>query len=221
VFLLLSSCSSIATDEASSSDGVTPPSPKRINLADLRTSVLALSDLPGVGWQISDRAVTIGQSDGRQWQPRECGTRLNDLFDSTLAPSNDDFVSITFEQSSGNEITQNIARRDKPLSITEIADSFTSLIADCPSLTSESITLTLAPVDVADAAGIKINYAVAEKIFTLTIIYSQVGSYLLGLTHTGIFVTTAELQRLVDRANAKLGIALDEAPSINDGIASA
>ena len=228
--LLLAGCatSDTATPEqtaaTSSPQTSEPVEEKRIALEDLRGALISEADLPGSGWTLAENAVTIGQSDGRQWQPAECGDRFTTLFDETLAPPNDDFVTVTFERADTDAlriVTENIARWDQDIDIAAIDDDFTSLIQECGVLTSDPLALTLSPITIDDAAAIRIAYGAGALSFNLDIAYAQVGTYLVGVTNTGIATTDTELVDLLAKATSALTTTIETAEAIPAGVTPA
>lgn len=212
------------TAATSSSQTSEPVEEKRIALEDLRSALISDTDLPGGGWTLAENAVTIGQSDGRQWQPAECGDRFTTLFDETLAPPNDDFVTVTFERADTDAlriVTENIARWDQTIDIASIDDDFTSLIQECGVLTSDPLALTLSPITIDDAAAIRIAYGAGALSFNLDIAYAQVGTYLVGVTNTGIATTDTELADLLAKATAALTSTIETAEAIPPGVTPA
>jgi hypothetical protein len=197
---------------------------KRIAVEDLRSALITDADLPDDGWRLSDKPITIGQSDGRTWLPKACGDRFTEIFDTDLAPPTEDFVTITYERPDANDfrvVTENISGWRKAPDIAAVNTDFQSLIRECATLTSDQVSLTLAPLDIRDAAAIRITYGAAVLNFNLDIAYAPVGPYLVGITNTGVATTNAELSDLLDRAVQKLRSTLETAPAMPDGVTPA
>lgn len=224
--LVLTGCANTTTSAPESTDATTPApeAPKRIALEDLRSALISDADLPGGGWTLAENAVTIGQSDGRQWQPAECGDRFTTLFDESLAPPNDDFVTVTFERADTAAlriVTENIARWDQAIDVAAIEEDFTNLINECGVLTSDPLAITLSPISIDDAAAIRIAYGAGALSFNLDIAYAQVGTYLVGVTNTGIATTETELAALLTEATTRLSQTIETADEIPQGTSSA
>lgn len=224
--LALTGCANTTTSAPESTGATTPApeAPKRIALEDLRSALISDADLPGGGWTLAENAVTIGQSDGRQWQPAECGDRFTTLFDESLAPPNDDFVTVTFERADTAAlriVTENIARWDQAIDVAAIEEDFTNLINECGVLTSDPLAITLSPISIDDAAAIRIAYGAGALSFNLDIAYAQVGTYLVGVTNTGIATTETELAALLTEATTRLSQTIETADEIPQGTSSA
>lgn len=222
--LTLAGCTNSTTTSLESPTAIQTSEPKLIALEDLRSAVISDTELDGEGWRLAERTVTIGKSDGRSWQPAACGERFTTLFDETLTPPNDDFVTVTYEQPSDSNfrvVTENIARWERPIDITKIAEDFEALITDCPTLTSDNITITLSPIGIDGAAAIRIAYGTAAVAFNLDIAYAPVGGYLVGVTNTGVETTDTELAGLVMRATDILTRTIAESEAIPTGVTSA
>jgi hypothetical protein len=197
---------------------------KRVSVEDLRSALITDADLPGEGWRLSKKPITIGQSDGRTWLPKACGERFTKIFDSDLAPPSEDFVTITYERPDANDfrvVTENISGWRKAPDIAAVNTDFQSLIRECATLTSDQVSLTLAPLEIPSAAAIRITYGAAALSFNLDIAYAPVGPYLVAITNTGVATTMDELNSLLDRAVQKLQSTLDTAPAMPDGVTPA
>jgi len=220
--LLLEACASPAsvstdvTDTAATSVEQQAPD-KRIAMADLRAALITPEDLDGEGWRVSEDDVTIGKADGLQWKPTECGERFTALFDQDLGPPTPTFVTITYEQTKSRNfrvVTENISLWERPIDTDRIAEEFTSLAADCSTLTTDLIALTLNPISLDGAVGFRIEYSTGAFDFNLDIAYAKVGTYLIGITNSGVGTTDAELQSLVTAAVNRLEAGVRDAPAL-------
>jgi hypothetical protein len=219
-FALLTGCSA-GTVQVPAPPAEPTTQEKRIAVEDLRSALVTDEDLPGKGWRLSDKPVTIGKSDGRAWLPTECGERFTQLFDADLAPPTEEFVTITYEQANADNfrvVTENISNWPQVPDIASLSTDFQSLIDECSSLTSDLVSLTFTPLAVSGGAAIRISYGAAVLNFNLDIAYASVGPYLIGLTNTGVATTDDELNGLLDRAVRKLQVTLDTSPAIPDGV---
>lgn len=202
----------------------TEPADKRVSLVDLSSALLTTEDLPAGDWVAAAAPVTIGESGGRIWKPDECGERFTTYFEQDLAPPTEDFVTVTFEEPSSDDfriVTENISRWDRPIDIAAIQDEFTSLIAECEILTSDQIAITLQPLDIDGAAALRIDYSTGALAFTFDIAYAQVGTYLVGVTNSGVQATAAELRELLKAATDNLQQILRTAPAVTDDAVAA
>jgi hypothetical protein len=222
-FVLLTGCAA-GGESTPATPSAAATADKRIAVADLRSALLTESDLPGDGWRVAGKPVTIGQSDGRSWLPADCGMRFTKIFDTDLAPPADEFVTVTYEQASDDDfrvVTENISGWQTPPDVTSVQADFSSLITDCQTLTSDQVTLTMTPLDVTDAAAIRITYGAAVLNFNLDIAYATVGPYLIGVTNTGVATTSGELNVLLERAVGRLQTTRNSAPALAEGVTPA
>ena len=200
------------------------PADKRVSLDDLTSALLTMDDLPAGDWVPAAAPVTIGESGGRIWKPDECGERFTTYFEQDLAPPTEDFVTVTFEEPSSDDfriVTENISRWDRPIDIAAIQEEFTSLIAECEILTSDQIAITLRPLDIDGAAALRIDYSTGALAFTFDIAYAQVGTYLVGVTNSGVEATAAELRDLLTAATDNLQQTLRSAPAVTEDAVAA
>jgi hypothetical protein len=223
--LLLTGCASTSTTTEPTSES-TPTSdvPKQIARDDLREALLAPDDLNGDGWVRLEETITIGKADGRQWQPAACGENFTELFDQRLAPEPTVFLSVTYEQPQTDNfrvVTENISLRERPIDVEAIAEDFASLADECPMLTEELIALELTALPLSNAAGMRIEYKTGILGFNLDIGYAMVGTYLVGVTVTGVETSTEEMQSLLDTAVEKLNRVLQEAKPLDANVGTA
>lgn len=227
IALLLGACgspASVSTEVADAS--ATPAGPqlpdKRIAVADLQAALITPEDLVGEGWRVSEDAVTIGKSDGLKWMPTACGERFTALFDQDLGPPTPTFVTVTYEQTKSRNfrvVTENISLWERPIDTARIAEEFQSLAADCPTLTTDLIALTISPIPLQDAVGFRVKYSTSAFDFNLDIAYAKVGTYLIGLTNSGVASTDAELQSLITAAITRLEARVQDAPALQPSAA--
>lgn len=223
--LALASCTageSVTSPKPSAEPTATPstePADKRVSLADLAGALLTAQDLPAGEWVPASAPVTIGESGGRVWKPVECGERFTTYFEQDLAPPTEDFVTVTFEEPSSDDfriVTENISRWDRPIDVDGIREEFASLIAECEILTSDQIAITLRPLSIEGAAAMRIDYSTGALAFTFDIAYAQVGTYLVGVTNSGVEATAAELRELLKVATDNLERTLQTAPELSE-----
>lgn len=195
-----------------------------MSLDDLSSALLTAQDLPAGEWVPASAPVTIGESGGRLWKPDECGERFTNYFEQDLAPPTEDFVTVTFEEPSSDDfriVTENISRWDRPIDVDGIREEFAALIAECEILTSDQIAITLRPLSIEGAAAMRIDYSTGALAFTFDVAYAQVGTYLVGVTNSGVEATADELRELVKVATDNLERTLQTAPAISeDGVAA-
>lgn len=200
------------------------PADKRVSLDDLTSALLTTEDLPAGDWVPATAPVTIGESGGRIWKPDACGERFTTYFEQDLAPPTEDFVTVTYEEPSSDDfriVTENISRWERPIDVAAIQEEFTSLIAECEILTSDQIAITLRPLDIDGAAAMRIDYNTGALAFTFDIAYAQVGTYLVGVTNSGVQATAAELRTLVQTAKNNLQRTLQTATAVDDDAVAA
>lgn len=200
------------------------PADKRVSLDDLTGALVTAEDLPAGDWVPAAAPVTIGESGGRIWKPDECGERFTTYFEQDLAPPTEDFVTVTFEEPSSDDfriVTENISRWDRPIDIDSIQEEFSSLIAECEILTSDQIAITLRPLDIDGAAALRIDYSTGALAFTFDIAYAKVGTYLVGVTNSGVQASAEELRDVLKIATDNLQRTLRTAPAISDDAVAA